>query len=66
MGYRGELKEWVRTQVGACANEVNTLVKIYKQHTQSVSVGLEMLLQIECKYLQRTVPRVGTLMGPIE
>ena len=25
-----------------------------------------MLLQLEWKYLQRTVPRVGTLMGPIE
>ena len=25
-----------------------------------------MLLQIECKYLQRTVPGVGTMMGTIE
>ena len=25
-----------------------------------------MSLQLECKYLKRTVPRVGTLMGPIE
>ena len=23
-------------------------------------------MQLECQYLQRTVPRVGTLMGPIE
>ena len=28
--------------------------------------GLLMLLQLEWQYLQRTVPRVGTLMGPIE
>ena len=25
-----------------------------------------MLLQLECQYLQRTVPSVGTLMGPIK
>ena len=28
--------------------------------------GLEMLLQSEWKYLQRNVPGVGTLIGPIE
>ena len=25
-----------------------------------------MFLQLECKYLQRTVPRVDTMMGTIE
>ena len=42
------------------------LEKIARRHPQSAYAGLEMSLQSEWQYLQRTVPGVGTLMGPIE
>ena len=37
-----------------------------RRHPQSAYAGLGMLLQSKWQYLQRTVPRVGNLMGPIE
>ena len=61
-----ELEEWVKPQVVAWAHGVRVLAKIARQHPQSAYVGLGMSLQSEWKYLQRTVPGVGTLMGPIE
>ena len=42
------------------------LAKISQWHPQSAYAGLGMPLQSEWEYLQRTVPGVGTLMGPIE
>ena len=50
----------------AWAHGVRVLGKIYRWQPQSAYTGLEMSLQSECQYLQRTVPGVGTLMGPIE
>ena len=50
----------------AWAQWVKVLDKISRQHPQSVYAGLGMSLQLEWKYLQRTVPGVGTLMSPIE
>ena len=50
----------------ACAHGVKVLAKIARRHPQSVYAGLGMSLQSEWQYLQRTVPGVGTLMGPIE
>ena len=45
---------------------VRTLSKIDKRYPQSAHAGLEMSIQIDCKYLQKTIPGVGTIMGTIE
>ena len=50
----------------AWAHGVRVLAKIARWHPQLAYAGLGMLLQSEWQYLQRTVPGVGTLMGPIE
>ena len=50
----------------AWAQRVKVLAKISRRHPQLAYAGLGMLLQSEWNYLQRTVPGVGTLMGPIE
>ena len=60
------MQEWVRTKVQAWAHGVRTLAKIANQYPQLAIAGLGMLLQLEWKYLQRTVPEVGTLMDPIK
>ena len=56
----------MQTQVEAWAHRLSFLAKIARRHTQSSYAGLGMSLQSEWQYLQRTVPRVGTLMAPIE
>ena len=48
------------------AHGFKVLAKISRRHLQSAYAGLGMSLQLEWQYLQRTVPVVGTLMGPIE
>ena len=50
----------------AWAHVVRVLAKIARQHPQSAYAGLGILLKLECQYLQRTIPGVGTLIGPIE
>ena len=50
----------------AWAYRVCILGKIPKWHPQSAYYGLGMSIILEWQYLQRTAPRVGTLMGPIE
>ena len=57
---------WVKPQVEVWAHRVEVLAKIPRRHPQSAYAGLGMLLQSEWQYLQRNVPKVGTLMGPIE
>ena len=49
-----------------CAHGVRVLGRIARWHPQSAYAGLGMSLQLEWQYLQRTVPIVGTRMGPIE
>ena len=66
LGSQAELEAWVKPQVEAWAHGVKVLDKIARRHPQSAYAGLGMSLQLEWKYLQRTVPGVGTLMGPIE
>ena len=61
-----ELAAWVKPQVEAWAHRVRFLGKIYRRHPQSAYSGLGMALQIEWKYLQRTVPGVSTHICPIE
>ena len=61
-----ELEAWVKPQVEAWVHRVNVLAKIARRHPQSAYSGLGMSLQSEWQHLQSTVPRVGTLMGPIE
>ena len=56
----------MKPQVEAWAHGVIFLVKIAQWHPQLAYAGLGMLLQLEWQYLQSTVPRVGTLIGPIE
>ena len=56
----------MRPQVEAWSHGVRVLVKISQRHPQLAYAGLGMSLQLEWQYLQRTVPGVGTLMGPIE
>ena len=50
----------------ALAHWVRFLGKITQWHPQLAYADLGMLLQLEWQYLQRTVPGVGTLMGPIK
>ena len=63
---QAELEAWVKPQVEAWSHGVRLLAKISRRHPQSAYAGLVMSLQSEWQYLQRTVPGVGTLMGPIE
>ena len=56
----------MKPQVEAWAHGVRVLFKISRQHSQSAYAGLVMSLQLKWQYLQRIVPGVGTLMGPIE
>ena len=55
-----------KPQVEAWSHGVKVLAEIARWHPQSAYTVLGMLLQLEWYYLQRTVPGVGTLMGPIE
>ena len=66
LGPQAELEAWVKPQVEAWAHGVRVLAEISQRHPQSAYVGLGVSLQSEWQYLQRTVPGVGTLMGPIE
>ena len=52
--------------MGTWYHGVNIIVQISKQHFQLAYSGLEMLLQLEWNYLQITVPKVATMMGPIK
>ena len=65
-GPQAELEAWVKPQVEAWSHRVRVLAKISRRHPQSAYTVLGMSLQSEWQYLQRTVLRVGTLMGPIE
>ena len=56
----------MKPQVEAWAHGVRFLGKISQRHPQLAYARLGMSLQLEWKYLQRTVPGVGTLMGPID
>ena len=60
-----ELEEWVQPKVEACAHRFRTLAKIAKPYPHSAYTGLGMSLQLECQYLQRTVPGVSSMIGPI-
>ena len=50
----------------AWAHGVRVLGKIFQRHPHLAYAGLGMSLQSEWQYLERTVPGVGTLMGPIK
>ena len=56
----------MKPQTEAWAHGVKESAKIARRHSQLDYTGLGMSLQLEWQYLQRTVPGVGTLMGPIE
>ena len=66
LGLQKALEAWVKPQVEAWAHGVRVLGKIARRHPQLSYAGLGMLLKLKWKYLQRTVPIVGTLMGPVE
>ena len=55
-----------KTPSGGMGPRGKILGKIARQHPQSDYSGLGMSLQIEWQNLQRAVPRVGTLIDPIE
>ena len=61
-----ELKAWIWPKVGAWDHGVRILAKISERYPQSEYASLGMSLQLEWQYLQRTLPGVGSLMGPIE
>ena len=58
LGPQAELEAW--------SHRVRVLAKISRRNPQLDYAGLGISLQIKCQYLQKTVPGVGTLMGPIE
>ena len=57
---------WVKPQVDAWAHGVRVSGKISQRHPQSAYSGLGMLLLLQWQYLQSTIHRVGTMMGPLE
>ena len=65
LGPQEELEMWVKPQVEAWSHGVRVLSKIARRHPQSAYARLGMSLQLEWQYLQRTVPGVSSLMGPI-
>ena len=65
LGPREKLEEWVQPKVEAWDHGVCTLAKIENQYPQSAYASSGMSLQLECQYLQRNVPGVGSVMGPI-
>ena len=66
LGSQEELEAWVKHQVEAWTDGVRTSGKIANRYPQSDYAILGMSLQLEWQYLQRNIPGVGTLMGPIE
>ena len=66
LGPQAELEAWLKLQVEAWAYGVIVLGKISRRHPQSAYAGLGMSLQLKWQYLQRNVPGVDTLIGPIE
>ena len=66
LGPWDQLEVWVKPQVEAWAHRVKVLVQIARRNPQSAYASLGMSLQLEWQYLQRTVPGVSTLMGPIK
>ena len=66
LGPKEELEAWVKPQLEAWAHGVRVLGEIDQRHPKLAYAGLGMSLQLKWQYLQRTVPRVGTLMAPIE
>ena len=66
LGPQEDLEAWMKPQVEAWARGERFLGKIARRHPQSAYAGLWMSLQLEWQYLQRTVPKFGTLIGPIE
>ena len=65
LGPRDQLEAWVKPQVEVWAHGVRVLGKIARRHSHWAYAGLGMSLQLEWQYLQRIVPVVGTMMGPI-
>ena len=53
-------------KVEAWSHGVHTLDKIANRYPQSSHAGLGMSLQLEWQYLQRNIPGVVYIMGPIE
>ena len=66
IGPQEEFVVLIKPQVEAWDHRVRVLGKISRRHPQSAYARLGMSLQLEWQYLQRTVPGVSTLMGPIE
>eukprot|EP00957_Ditylum_brightwellii_P161977 12332619-Ditylum_brightwellii.AAC.1 len=65
-GSKARQEEWVKPQVEAWAEGVQTLASFAHRYLQTAYEGLTMCLQAKWQYLQRTALQVGTLMGPIE
>ena len=65
LGPREQLEGWVRPKVEAWAHGFFTLDKIAKWYPQSTYSCLFMLFHLERQYLKKTVPGVGSMMGPI-
>ena len=66
LGMWDQLEAWVKPQVEAWSHGFRVLGEIARRHPQSANAGLGMSFQLKWQYLQRTVPGVGTLIGPIE
>ena len=66
IGPQEELEAWVKPKLEAWVHGFRVLGRISRRHLQLSYAGLGMLLQLEWQYLQRNVPVVGTLKGPIE
>ena len=60
------MEEWEKPKAEVWSHGVRILNKIVKRSPQLAFYSLGMSLQLEWKSLQRTVPRVGAMMGPIE
>ena len=56
----------MKPKVEAWTHRVRVISKTSKHHHHSEYSILGILLKLEWQYLQRTVPRFGTRVGPIE
>ena len=56
MGPGEELEAWVRPKVESWVHRVRTIAKIVQQYPHLAYFVLGVSIQIECQYLQMTVP----------
>eukprot|EP00957_Ditylum_brightwellii_P004134 315055-Ditylum_brightwellii.AAC.1 len=66
IGSTAQREDWVAKKVEAWSDGVRTFASFAHRYPQTAYAGLTMSLQGKWQYLQRMVPDMGNLVGPIE